>query len=295
MSLASSLEELLEDPTECLYVGKADRYGLVAKIDAEEKQPSGDCCEDEQLWTFLVACGFAAAKDHGVHSLTKLLTGVERPLPQNPKIWFEVGPIPPRVGERASWLDLAIGCLGTRSAGGVELSPNDDPWACFCECKWYSDLANDVSNDVHRDQLSRLIESLLCFQGVASGSRHFLQHLHLTLITPACFKPINDVAMPRSRMYQYKFDEYVTQKAAAILRDIDGCSLPKRNEARFAYPPRRDLEERIERLALRWVTFDDLFVSLPDSALRGQIAEFWRAHGNYQGRDSACTERMGVK
>ena len=120
--------------------------------------------------------------------------------------------------------------------------------------KWYSDLSTKVTNDLHRNQLARVIENAVAF-----GSEP-LHHVHVALVTPASFRE------SRSRFYAYKFEEY-EQDTSALVRDLRRCCL----EPAYRVD---DLEVRLERLHLHWVTFDALFDEMPESDLAAPIRSF---------------------
>lgn len=54
---------------------------------------------DEQLRTFLAACGYAIRGAEGVADFTKIITGSDLPQPDNPRIWLEAMPMSPRKKE----------------------------------------------------------------------------------------------------------------------------------------------------------------------------------------------------
>ena len=257
---------------------------MVGRAEREEAKPPGDCV-DEQLWTFLVACGYAMRKG-GVTKLTTLLTGSEYRSRSKPRIWFEVLPIPSRQKEGPTHLDLALGTIALRDGtdSGIRLDDVETPWVCFCEMKWYSDISCSVRYDVHRNQLARIIENALCFQ----HSGRYADRVHVTLVTPGVFHKNVLCREPplKSRLYQYKFEEYDKPGRASLMADLKACALKKNGAPRqqeWFFP--RDLAERAKSLLpLRWVTYDELFESLPDSAIAGELQDFWRQHGKYQGR-----------
>ena len=94
------------------------------------------------------------AREQGVTMLTRALTGSNQREPPNPKIWFEVLPIPPRKREGQTHLDLALGTIAKREGteSGIELDDVESPWICFCEMKWHSDISYRVTHDIHRNQ-----------------------------------------------------------------------------------------------------------------------------------------------
>jgi len=273
-SLAEALKKWHDHITKHLYIGFAHWDDLVARIEEEERKPSS-CCAREQVWTFAVACGYAAAGEHGVLMLTERLTGSRQKGPASPMIWFECLPIPVREREGATHVDLALGTFARREGteSGVDLEDTDSPWLCFCEMKWLSDISSHVTYDLHRSQLARVIENAVCFR----GAERYAKKVYVDLVTPAIFRE----AEHKSRLYQYKFEDY-SLDTGSLLGDLTACVLEQK------YPC--DLAERIQSLSLRWMTYDDLFAHLPDSEIRPELKNFWGLHGDYQGRALLCKE-----
>jgi len=273
-SLAQELMNHYRQITKYVHIGYARWDDLVARVRRQEESSSRDY-DDEQIWTFVVACGYAICGQNGVASLGKILAGIDRRAPASSKIWLEVLPIPPRQQEGETHIDLALGTIRIREGteSGVQLDDVKGSWICFCEMKWYADISVGVSRDVHRNQLARVIENALCFQ---SGGKH-ADRVYVTLVTPAVFRD----SPARSRLYQYKFREYDTDRAQ-LMGDLTGCILDRRDEPDWFLPT--DLPQRVESLLLRWATFDELFESLPDSIIASELRTFWVRHGDYQGR-----------
>ena len=271
--LAEALKKNLDEINEYLYVGSADWDRLIEGVEDQERAGSDDF-DDEQVWTFLVGSAYAMGAEQGVATLSALLTGSPQLPPGRPKIWFEVLPIPPRGDEGNTHLDLALGTIALREGAktGIELDDAECPWVCFCEMKWYSDISTGVENDPHRNQLARVIENALCFQG---GGR-YADNVHVTLVTPRIFRHEE----PKSRLYQYKFDDYSVP--TQLIEDLEACALEPRNQPDWCYPS--DLAKRTENLSLHWTTYDELFENIPDCPLAPELKSFWRQYGNYQGR-----------
>ncbi len=224
-------------------------------------------CIDEALWTFLVACGYAMAGTHGIARLTKILTGTELSHSNDITIWLEPRPIPPRKLEGNTHLDLAVGSIARRGTtkSGVELDNHFEPWICFCEMKWNSDISESVEHDAGRNQLARVIENALCFH----KSGRYADSAYVALVTPAVFREQRS----ERRFYQSKFREYVADYAN-ILNDLNS-GLPKRDH----YPA--SIKERLKTLTLRWITFDDMFSSIPDSPISEALKTFWKERSEY--------------
>ena len=279
--LADALRECHREITGYLYMGWVRWDEMVKRVDRLGKQ------DDEQMWTFLVACGYAIAGEEGVAKLTRTLTGSSYRPPMSTKVWFEVSPVPPRKREGDTHLDLALGTIAVREGteAGIRLDDAESPWICFCEMKWYADIDVKVSHDVQRNQLARVIENALCFQ----HSGRYADRIHVTLVTPSVFRDaVSHVPPLRSRLYQYKFEEYDKPDRASLMADLEACPLEKNRQPEqpdWFFP--RDLAERAKSLlALRWVTYDELFddKNLPDSPIAAELKDFWAKYGNYQGR-----------
>jgi len=274
-SLAEAIKAHDGEITPHLHVGWAVWDDLIARLQREEREGSSDCA-DEQLWTFLVACGYAIGGEQGIAELTRILTGSDQKSPASPKIWFEVLPIPPHKREGEGHLDLALGNIAVRArtGAGIGLEDVESPWICFCEMKWYADISVSVKYDVHRNQLARLVENALCFQHAG----RYADKVYVTLVTPAAFRN----ARLKSRLYQYKFEEYKTDRTS-LIADLEACILEKNEQPDWLYPS--DLGQRVRSLSLRWATYDELFESLPRSQIAEELQRFWDQYGNYQGRE----------
>ena len=93
-TLAELLCENKDSINAHLFLGNVKWKNLVT-----EKRLSGDSVgRDEQLWTFLAACGYAIAGSQGVRRITKILTGTDFDQPDL-RIWLEAMPMPPRKQE----------------------------------------------------------------------------------------------------------------------------------------------------------------------------------------------------
>ena len=271
-----SLEKLLEKKenhdaiTKRLYLSDGHWCNLLKRVRSYEAKSASSVCEDEQVWTFLAACGYAI-DCKGVEKLTKILTGLDLTQPDCAKIWMEVLPLPPRECEGNTNLDLALGTIKCRdeTTGGIKLGSQSPSWICFCEMKWYSDISTRVKYDIHRNQLARVIENALYFN---DGSR-YSDCVYVALVTPKAFKnrEVN------SRLYQYKFEEYEADRSQ-LVKDIEACVLKKRKHASG------NVVDRVGRLTLRWSTYDEIFAEIPDSAISKELKKFWQERGKYQVR-----------
>ena len=263
-SLAEALMNHHDEIIKYLYIGYARWDELVSRVERQERKPSDDF-NDEQIWTFLVGCGHAIAREDGVARLTKILTGSDYEAPTNPKIWLEVLPIPPRKKEGETHLDLALGTIARRKGteSGIELESVEPSWICFCEMKWYSDIAYNVSYDQHRNQLVRVIENALCFQ----NRDKFAEKIHVVLVTPKILQE----ASTKSRLYQYKYSEYDSDPSR-IESDLDICQLEENDRIDWKYP--LDIQDRISKLSLGWISYETLFESMPMSRISDELQRF---------------------
>ena len=155
----------------------------------------------------------------------------------------------------------------------LRLNPCWSSWVCFCEVKWNSDISISVTYDIHRNQLARVIENGLCFQGFGK----YAEKVYVALVTPSIFYN----APLKSRLYQYKFEEY-NKNRTCLIDDLNACVLGKNDQPDWSFPS--ELTQRVMNLSLRWATYDELFQNLPDSAIVTRLKSFWSQHGNYQGR-----------
>jgi len=228
----------------------------LAKAIAEPNAPW-----NEVVWSYLLASVLAMSQHRREH--LGLLCGEEVMPPEPFEPWFEAQPMPPRGGcrgrsERNSKIDLAFGDImrrGNPDGSGIAYAKRPGSWVCFVEAKFLSDCSTTVTHDPLRNQLARVIESLLCFQDT---NGNYPERLYFTLLTPRHFlKPENK----HSRLYGYKMDEYADQ--AALLGDIERCLIPERNRAEWGYP---DLKQRLLSLRRNWVAYEDIFDQEPDLA-----------------------------
>jgi len=263
-SLAEVLTNNHDEITRYLYIGYARWDELISRVERQERKPSDDFA-DEQIWTFLVGCGYAIAGEDGVARLTKILTGSSYQAPTKPRIWFEVLPTPPRKGEGETHVDLALGTIVSRSGteSGIELENVQSSWICFCEMKWYSDISYNVSYDQHRNQLIRVVENALCFQ----HRGRFAEKIHAVLVTPKIFQE----ASIKTRLYQYKYCEYYSDPSR-IEEDLNTCCLDKNDKKGWNYPS--DIQDRTSKLSLGWISYEILFEDMPISGIFPELTHF---------------------
>jgi len=264
--LADSIRQNWPEIERVLRVGFASYPDLLEKVERQEAEAKRDFY-DEQIWTFLICCGYALTTG-GPTRLAELLLGGGTGLACQ-AIWFECQPRSPRYRsgsyrkEGSSRIDLALGALRQRdpTRSGMEYDPALGRWVAFCECKWYSDISTTVSYDQHRNQFLRVIDSALFLQ-TPQGERP--GRVHVVLVTPASFRS----RKIKSRLYQYKFEEYQTDPQR-IKEELEACRL-ERSES---YP---DLDRCLQALRLHWVTYQDLLHGLPESPIQKHLIEFVR-------------------
>jgi len=258
-----------------LHLGRAKWENLIGTIRLQEQaRPLGFA--DEQVWTFLIGCGYAFCGEAGIRKLTRILTGSDQTKPSSSGMWFEVLPVPPRQGEGRTSIDLALGTISRRNKtkGGIQLDDSAHTWVCFCEMKYSSDISPGTVHDRERNQLLRVIENALCFQ----RSGNYADKVFVTLVTPDVFKH----ARVKSRLYQYKYEEY-SRDPAGIIRDLQECPLLHRAQPDWRYPA--DILRRIEKLSMNWVTYEELLTHLPcpeetpDSETLSNLRRFWEYYG----------------
>ena len=267
-TLVSLLDENRGAINRSLRLCKENWESLLRACDSELLHRRG-WLNDEEVWTFLAACGYAIVGRDGVALLTEKLTG-QAGLPQLdiPQIWLEFQPMTPRIDEGRTHLDLAVGSIAPEKGtkGGIDLAINEatKSWICFCEMKWESDISPDTANDEKRNQLVRVIESALYFQKRGA----FSDEVYVSLVTPEAFKG----TLGFEKLYRSKFSEYESDNFN-ILEDLRNCVLRPRDQF--------DAAERIDALSLRWTTYDALFDGFPASAISDGLKEFWNRYGSY--------------
>jgi len=261
--LVSESESELRD-----WVKMTDNRWLSLKArlqDGEALTRKGECY-DETIWTFLLAITYAGSGQVGMGELIKNLTGsTECSLGSTP-VWLEFLPLPPRIKEGNTNLDLCAGGIKLRSktSGGIEYDSDSD-FVLFCEMKWYSDISYGVTGDSHRNQLARVIENALCFQ----EDQKFPEQVFVTLVTPRVFCE----RMPHSRLYNYKLVEYRSQEA--LLAEFESCRLEKVETTAWKYPS-AEINSRVNKLKLNHLSFESLFEDAPVNRISKATCEFLR-------------------
>ena len=170
---------------------------FLARLEKQEIQKHQDY-HDEQVWTFLIMSWYADGGIDRIKKLARILTCNDNlVVSDDDKIWLEALPLPPRIKEGNTNLDMAMGRIEKRILGkdhphlanngnGIQYS-GDKGFVCFCEMKWYSDIDKEVTHDRHRNQLIRVIENALAFRNNQGESP---DQLYVTLVTPEIFKEV---------------------------------------------------------------------------------------------------------
>lgn len=232
---------------------------------------------DEVVWTFLCTYGYVTESAQGIEQLGLVLTEQQGNL-QTAFASLEMQPLPPRQGtsganEGNSEIDLIVGDVGMRGrqVSGVHyLSPNErNGWVCLVEAKYLSDIAAKTTYDPARNQMARVIETALTFQSAGSSGAVYPQEVHFTLLTPHRFKSMN-CTNGGSRLYAYKFREYQSN-SRALLEDIEAAAVPRRVQRGWQYP---DLQQRLERLSLHWVTYEQMIHAMPEGDFKEALIQF---------------------
>lgn len=226
------------------------------KARMRKKIESRNWYNDEQVWTYLIL-NILTKKSNDQKKYFQKMCGRNIPLNNLINLGFETQPYSPRLGERNTHLDLALGSIRDRgrdkkkTRSGIEYDPDGCHWVCFIEAKVFSDCSLDVKNDPFRNQIVRVIENLLCFQP------HYISPIKMifTLLTPRIFQ--NN---PGLRLFSYKMKEYRDYQKdnvrKKILADINKARMEKRIEkGDWKYP---DIEERIKLLQIRWRSYEEI-------------------------------------
>lgn len=209
---------------------------------------------DETVWTALLAQCVAYDIEHGKGLLFRELTGHHHQSGYD--LGVELQPLAPRKSEGNTHLDMALGAIATRDGtqSGIQYKSSESSMVCFVEAKVLSDISTRVEHSPIRDQMTRVIENLLCFQTHDSGQSRYPEHLVFTLLTPRLF-----LENSHSRFYGFLFEEYVADLAThqqKLRTVLDKYALGQASRIDWEYP---NIEERLPKLSMRWVCYEDLF------------------------------------
>src|ERR1051326_8175115 len=236
-----------------LKLGWVNQSELLARIQRIEN--ANDALTDEQVLTYLCSYGYAIHPDGPQRLAQVLLRDTNQSY--SGSLWFEFLPKSPRLRERETHLDLALGNLRTRAGtlSGIEFEPpaTEPSWIAVIEAKLRSDISCDVSYDPFRNQLLRVIENGVTLCGVGEKTPAIV---HVILLTPQVFKDHR-----KSRFYGCKFDEYCPSPGKLDMEAIknDLCRLQLKEVGYTC-----NLEERLDALKLHWATFEELISQMPD-------------------------------
>ncbi|MDF1862123.1 MAG: hypothetical protein P1U87_18045 [Verrucomicrobiales bacterium] len=242
---------------------------------------------DEVVWTFLLSLAFVSDGAAGVNALYQALTGTAEKIETSNAIRLEALPIPPRIMEGNTNIDLALGAISERSGtpGGIDYDIQKGKSIVFCEMKWYSDISTKVTHDQTRNQLSRIIENAMTFQ--TNGK--FPEKVTVTLVTPQLF--VGQAI--KSRLYQYKFEEYKNSPKSLIdewrashhLMKPRNSEDPRSSFPDWTYPEEEELRDRLMHgFEIKHISFEELFEKAPDTPLTASIRAFVAEHNHATNR-----------
>jgi len=252
-SLAQLIDNYQDEITSYINLGKVKWEKLISTIRSQEKVQNPTFA-DEQIWTFLMACGYALSGEAGLRELSKILTGSDVPLPPKPKIWLEALPLPPRRKEGNTNVDMAIGTISQRdnTKSGIRLENTGNTWICFCEMKFNSDIAQKTTHEANRNQLLRVIENALCFQNAGQYS----DKIYVTLVTPEKYHDRNTI-----KSYREQFENYQIHPDKLKHELLTSMGL-ERKQNDWNYP--EDISGLVDRFRMKWVSYEELFRRIPE-------------------------------
>ncbi len=216
---------------------------------------SEDYESNEKVWTLLIASILSNSPSKKYY--LKLFCDDTISITSDYDIWFEAQPLSPRKDKKGhtetnTKLDLAFGNIKERdkTGSGIEYTPvNDDSWVCFVEAKFNSDILLRTTHDPNRNQIRnqiiRVIENLLCFQ----GKLQFPKKLFFVLLIPRRHQDDPD------KEYNNKIEEY--KNYGNISRDLKSAVIQERRQDDWKYPD--DIENRIKLLKIKKIYYEDIF------------------------------------
>lgn len=180
----------------------------------------------ENYLTFILACAYAI-KGKGdtlleILSENKLST-------ETSHIWFQYSPHTckdPKSGQSGkahSTLDLAFGNICRRDDTETEIvyeSPEKgEGWIFFVEMKILADISGDSTDNPTYNQLAKYIKSAFTFQeDGATSEKRYPENIHIAIVTPRKFIEKEN---RHSRLYGYKFEEYVHEDKITKIKTIN--------------------------------------------------------------------------
>ncbi len=215
------------------------------------KDKIGNLERNEKLWNFLVGNILEEAENR--QKYVREFTDDSVNCNDEFEVWFEGEPISPRKGERGKTeantkLDLALGAVSNRGNkdSGIRYDKKTDiSWVCFVEAKYTSEVSTGITHDDTKNQITRVIENLLCFQ----ANRNYPDKLFFTMLTPRKYVNING----KEKNYQTILRRYRSEDN--ILEDIKESKIPRRNGSKWGYP---NIQKRIELLDINWISYEEI-------------------------------------
>jgi len=251
--------------------------GRLRRYEGSNRENTG--LQDEQIWTLLFTYGFVAGAGslQSLSDLAKVLTEGECAWAPDHEVRLEMLPASPRRALQGdskgnTEIDLILGDITDRNRvpSGISFNPNGSPsWVCMVEAKWLSDIACRTTDDLHWNQLIRVIETALAFQ-TTKGQTRYPDQVHVTLLTPGTFR--HDGEPSGSRFYYYKYNEY-KQYPYLVLTDLGRAAIEMR-QGLVGWSTPEDLMSHLDKLRLHWVTYEELFKRMPDSEFKVRLKEF---------------------
>lgn len=217
----------------------------------------------ESVWNFLAAYLLVSGAERVKH--WRAICG-STVLPCGPEaVWLEGQPLSPRKERRGfsegnTRVDIALGSIlprysrsGKPAASGIRYGPHrSGSWVCFTEGKFFSDVSARTAHDDARNQIVRVLENLICFQGDLA----FPEKLYFCLLTPERFRENPDATSYGSIMRQY-------ENLQRITGDLKRSRIKRRDDPDWHYPG--DWEDRLKLVGIRWAAYEDI--------LRGEYQE----------------------
>jgi hypothetical protein len=119
MKLYNLLEKNKNEIIQYIHFGKASVDKLILRVKKQLGNPKEDFY-DEEVWTFIMCCGYAIRGKDGLQELSKQLSLNKKILFD--KLYIESLPYSPRIKEGNTNLNLAFGNLGIREGtkSGIE-------------------------------------------------------------------------------------------------------------------------------------------------------------------------------
>lgn len=225
---------------------------------------------DEQLLLFKIVNEY----EENRNLLYFLLTGEKNE--ENIELGMEVQPHTNRKKEGNTYLDLALGNIRqrTNTESGIELGINKKEDFVFCEAKWKSDISYGVSKCTIRNQLQRVIETALIFP-----KKEFKGNIYVVLITPELYRN-NYFAGINTRLYAYKYDEYRKNIRKTFIEELN--LIESLNKIPFTDEKKcKDIiEKNLDKLILKWVTFEELIAQIPNDKNRIEINKAYEEYNS---------------